>query len=136
MPRHTAAAAVLAAPLLALALTACGSSDDKADSKPAPAPITYKIAKQDTSGNQRQVTVEVPTAKGLRAVFDVVTDKLKGDAGYFVSINCTTGGSKASDNRLANGRYARGNTGVATTGLKDGEKEFETVEGATCPDKS
>ncbi|MFF9582484.1 hypothetical protein [Streptomyces achromogenes] len=116
--------------ILAAALTACSSSDSP-DSKPAtPA---YEITKQDDSGNSRDVEVTVDSAKDLKAVFDAVAEGLSDEAGYHIYINCSIGGTGASDNRLANGRLARGNMGEAATGLKDGETEFETVKGRTCP---
>ncbi|MCD9592442.1 hypothetical protein [Streptomyces sp. 8ZJF_21] len=114
-------------------LIAC-DSDEKADDKAAIPP--YKITHRDTSGNQREIEVQVDSAKSLRIIFDDVTKDLTDEAGYTVLINCSTGGSKAADNRLANGTYAVGNIGAAGTGLKDGEKKFEPVEGRTCPDKS
>ncbi|MET9734299.1 hypothetical protein ABZZ79_27770 [Streptomyces sp. NPDC006458] len=121
--------ATLCATLLAFAaLTGCSSgSDDKPD---APA---YEITAQDDSGNSRDVEVTVDSAKDLKAVFDAVTTDLTDEAGYHVYINCSTGGTAKMDNRLANGRLARGTMGEATTGLKDGESEFEAVEGHTCP---
>ncbi|MCA1218849.1 hypothetical protein [Streptomyces sp. 8L] len=129
MKHRTTAAAVL---LTALAsLTACSSgSDDSSKAADVPA---YKITHQDTSGNQRTVTVTVTSTKGLRAVFDDVAGKLTDDAGYFVEINCTTGATKGADNRLANGKKAVGNTGVATTGLDDGKTEYEANAGRSCP---
>ncbi|UIX33558.1 hypothetical protein [Streptomyces sp. GQFP] len=129
--RSTAAAVLLAA---LAALTACSSGDDSSSDKAADVPA-YEITKQDTSGNQRTVTVEVKTTKGLRAVFDDVAGKLHEDAGYFVEINCATGGTASVDNRLANGRKAVGNIGAASTGLDDGKTEYEAQEGRTCPAK-
>lgn len=130
--RHRLTAAVLTA--AALALTACTAADTES-AKPKAAPPAYKVVQNDKSGNQRQVTVEVKTTTGLRAVFDDVTKTLKSDAGYFVWINCTTGGTSGADNRLANGKYAVGNIGAATTGLDEGEQEFEVVKDRKCPDK-
>lgn len=132
---RTTAAALSAVAALAATLTACSTSTDAGSSKPAdkPAAPAYKITKQDDSGNQRQVTVEVSTTKDLRAVFDDVAGKLKDDAGYFIEINCATGGSKAADNRLANGKKAVGSIGAASTGLDDGKTEYEEQPGAKCP---
>lgn len=127
MKTRTTAAAITAA----LAITLVGCSGDSSDSTPA-AP-DYKITEQDTSGNSRNVEVSVDSTKQLKAVFDAVTGDLKDEAGYHIYINCSTGGTTAVDNRLANGRLARGNMGQAATGLKDGETEFETVSGRTCP---
>ncbi|MEH0556001.1 hypothetical protein [Streptomyces sp. B21-101] len=131
--KRTAIAAVLLA--ATTALTACSSSDDSSDSKPAAKVPAYKIAKQDTSGNQRTVTVTVTSTEGLEAVFNDVADKLTEDAGYFVEINCSTGGTAGADNRLANGKKAVGNIGAASTGLDDGKTEYEAQQGRTCPAK-
>ncbi|MET7450670.1 hypothetical protein ABZT03_02015 [Streptomyces sp. NPDC005574] len=130
MKYRTAAVAVLLA--ATAALTACSSSDDSSDSKAAAKVPSYAITKQDTSGNQRTVTVEVKSTEGLRTVFDDVAGKLTEDAGYFVEINCATGGTGTSDNRLANGKKAVGNIGAASTGLDDGKTEYEAQTGATC----
>lgn len=53
--------------------------------------------------------------------------------GYFVSINCSTGGTATFDHRLANGKFAVGNLGAAQTGLQAGEQETTVQDGATCP---
>ncbi|MEU0039965.1 hypothetical protein [Streptomyces sp. NPDC006333] len=123
-------AAITAAALaLAATLTACSSSD----SKPAAKAPAYKITHQDESGNQRTVTVEVTSAKQIRAVFDDVAAKLTDPAGYFVEINCSTGGTAKVDNRLANGRKAVGNIGAASTGLGDGKTDYQAQQGHSCP---
>ncbi|MFJ7337867.1 hypothetical protein ACIQUU_32040 [Streptomyces sp. NPDC101116] len=131
MKRTTAAAVLLAA---LATLTACDGSEDgsdSSDSKPAAPP--YKITQQEDSGNQRTVRVEVESSKDLRAVFDDVADKLTDEAGYFVEINCQTGGTGKSDNRLANGKKAVGTVGAASTGLADGQTEYEANKGRACP---
>lgn len=127
--KHRATAALAAVAALA-ALTACSSGNDD---KPAAKTPPYKITHQDTSGQQRRVQVEVSSTKGLRAVFNTVAGKLHDDAGWFVEINCKTGGTAKADNRLANGRKAVGSVGAAATGLEDGKAEFEANAGATCP---
>ncbi|MFJ2515599.1 hypothetical protein ACIPEL_36280 [Streptomyces griseoviridis] len=93
----------------------------------------YTLVRQDKTGNKRTVVAEVDTTSHLRAVFDAVTARLTDEAGYFVMINCSTGGTKTVDNRLANGQKAVGRLGEATTGLDDGHTEFSTNEGRTCP---
>lgn len=93
----------------------------------------YTITKQDNSGNQRVIVVEVNSTKDLKSVFDDVTSKQKEDAGYLVQINCSTGETKTTVDRLANGTYAKGAIGAATTGLKGGSKNFSTNPKATCP---
>jgi len=124
-------------PVLALVvlLIIVGSALDNDDDKPAAKPPAYTVVKQDDSGNQRQVVVEVTTTNGLRAVFDAVTDDLKQEAGYYVQINCSTGGTAKVDNRLANGRYAVGHMGSVVTGMDEGDTEFSTNEGRSCPAK-
>ncbi|MFH9430248.1 hypothetical protein ACH4JZ_18395 [Streptomyces sp. NPDC017615] len=126
------AAAVLAVVTACAALAACDSTED---SKPAAKAPAYEITHQDTSGNQRRVTVEVGSTKDLRAVFDDVAGKFTDDAGYFVEINCKSGGTATVDNRLANGKKAVGRMGAATTGLDDGKTEYEALPSATCPAK-
>ncbi|MGD6762059.1 hypothetical protein ACOKM5_24300 [Streptomyces sp. BH097] len=129
--KNRATATVLACLLGAAALTACSS--DSGDDKPAAEAPAYEITKQDDSGNQRNVVVEVKTTKNLRAVFDDVAGKLTDEAGYFVQINCTTGATSGADNRLANGKKAVGNMGAAATGLDDGKTEYEANKGTACP---
>jgi ABC-type oligopeptide transport system substrate-binding subunit len=126
--RTTTAAAVLLAALATL--TACSSSDSS-DDKPAAPP--YKITRQDTDGTQRTIAVEVTSTKDLRGVFDTVADQLTEDAGYFIEINCATGGTGTSDNRLANGKKAVGSIGAAATGLDDGKTEYAEQPNAKCP---
>ncbi len=53
--------------------------------------------------------------------------------GYFVQINCNLGGTAAIDNRLANAKFAVGRIGAARTGLNDGDREVNLVEGQKCP---
>lgn len=110
-----------------------GSGDDSSKSDTADAKPSYKVVEQDTSGNTRQVVVEVDSTTGLRAVFDNVADTLTDKAGYWIQINCSTGGTAKVDNRLGNGKKAVGNIGAASTGLKDGQTEFEALDGAACP---
>ncbi|XQE79527.1 hypothetical protein ACN24L_12420 [Streptomyces microflavus] len=126
--RTTITSAVLAAALLTL--TACGTEPEPAAPAAGPA---YKVTKQDTEGNKRTVEVQVDTTKDLKAVFDHVVRGLKDEAGYYVMLNCSTGGTAKADNRLANGQYANGSMGAATTGLDEGTTEFDTNDGATCP---
>lgn len=123
--------------LLVLLVVVIGVTTDtsESDDKPAAAIPAYKVVDQDPSGNKRNVVVEVGSTKNLRAVFDAVTDSLTEEAGYYIMINCSTGGTKGVDNRLANGQYAIGRMGTATTGLEDRGTEFSTNAGRSCPDK-
>ncbi|GAA2457024.1 hypothetical protein [Streptomyces macrosporus] len=129
--RHTAA---IAATMLLALTTACTGSDDTADTKTEPAKVPpYEIVQQDDSGNQREIVVEVDSTKGLKTIFEDVAKDLTEEAGYFITINCASGGSDAADNRLANGRKAVGAMGAAATGMDEGATEYEPVKGATCP---
>ncbi|MEU6441361.1 hypothetical protein [Streptomyces sp. NPDC047046] len=128
--RRRTAAALAAVAALAVTLTACGGDDGDQDAKPAP---EYKVVHQDKTGNQRTVTVEVESTKDTRAVFDAVAKTLDADAGYFVEINCSTGGTAGADNRLGNGKKAVGRIGAATTGLNNGATEYTANKGRTCP---
>ncbi|MDX3068241.1 hypothetical protein PV518_39820 [Streptomyces sp. ND04-05B] len=113
-----------------------GEDTSGKDGKPKAKAPAYEVVQQEKHGNKRTVVVEVDTTKNLRAVFDAVTEKLTDEAGYYVMINCSTGGTKDLDNRLANGQKAVGNMGAATTGLEEGGTEFSTNEGRSCPDKT
>jgi hypothetical protein len=120
---------VVPAVFLLAALAGCGGGDSDGQPAGEAGKPSYRVVKD---GN-RQITVEVDSAKALRAVFDDVRKKYTEDGGYFVSINCSTGATKSADNRLANGRFAVGSLGAAQTGLKSGTAEFEVNEGRTCP---
>ncbi|MFD6550777.1 hypothetical protein [Streptomyces sp. NPDC058398] len=121
---------------LLIGIVSGGSGDggsSASDAKHAAQVPHYKVVKQDTTGNKRTVVVEVGTTKNLQSVFNAVTKSLTDEAGYYVMINCSTGGTKNFDNRLANGQYAIGTMGIATTGLEDKGTEFSTNKGRTCP---
>ncbi|MEU3097200.1 hypothetical protein ABZ690_21060 [Streptomyces sp. NPDC006967] len=128
MKRTATAAAVLLAALATL--TACSSEPEPAADAPP-----YTVTEQDDTGNQRTVRVEVKTAERVEDVFNAVADTLDDDAGWFVEINCSTGGTAKADNRLGNGRKAVGNIGAATTGLDEGETQFEAQPNPECPAK-
>lgn len=89
------------------------------------------------SETDRRIVVAVdvlPPGDGLRRIFDTIrSDSGRADGGYFVEINCSTGGTAAVDNRLANGKFAVGRLGAAQVGLPAGGHEFAAVEGRTCP---
>ena len=123
--------------LVALGGLAAAVTPDDEGGQPAaatsPTVPPYKVVRTFGKGLSTDITVEVDSAEGLRAVFDDVRKKHGDDGGYFVIINCSTGGTKRADNRLANGRYAVGREGEATTGLDDGGSEFEVLPDARCP---
>ncbi|MEV7793409.1 hypothetical protein AB0O68_15660 [Streptomyces sp. NPDC087512] len=121
--------------VILIAIIVLGSAlDDGDDEKPDAKPPAYTVVKQDDSGNKRNVVVEVDTTENLKGVFHAVTKSLSDEAGYSIQINCSTGGTKSVDNRLANGQYAVGRMGAATTGLDEGDIEFAINDDRTCPD--
>lgn len=130
---RTRHAAIAAAALLAL--SAC-TTDSDTDTKASADTPRHRVVEQDDTGNKRNVVVEVDSTKSLRAVFDSVTKSLTEEAGYYIMINCSTGGTEDVDNRLGNGQYAIGRMGAATTGLEEGGTEFSTNADRACPDKS
>lgn len=121
------------------ALTACGRPAPVQETSAAPAPTeaaapAYKVVDTQQRRYQAYVTVEVDSAENLESVFAAVADTFTEEAGYFVLVNCSTGGTPSADNRLANGRMAIGNRGVAATGMAAGEREFALNEhNSGCP---
>lgn len=73
------------------------------------------------------------TAREARWVTWSLMRSQSSPGGYFVQMNCSTGGTGESDNRLANGKFAVGALGKAQTGLKAGTQETALVDGVTCP---
>lgn len=114
-----------ALPFLLLALSGCATNPPG----PAASAPEYEVV----SRADDQVIVEVASTDRLEAVFEDVKRSIDEDGGWFVTINCSTGATAGSDNRLANGRYAVGNIGAARTGLDEGESDFEAVSGRECP---
>lgn len=109
--KHRTTLLATAVATLTSTLAACSSVEDKPTAAPA-----YQITRQDSTGNQRVVSVEVDTIENLRAVFGDVAAKLDEEAGYFVETNCSTSGTETSDNRLANGKKAVGSIGQQRPG--------------------
>ncbi|PWI08111.1 hypothetical protein DIZ27_24650 [Streptomyces sp. NWU339] len=125
-------AVILAAAASLTMLTACSisvSDNSEPDGRPARAAKVpaYEITRQDDSGAQRVVVVEVETTERMESVFEAVAAELTDDAGWFIEIDCADGG------RLANDKKAVGSAGAAATGLDDGRTEYEALPGATCP---
>lgn len=126
---------VLAALALCLVVTVIyGVTQDSKKTKDAAAapPPAYKVVKQDKG----DITVEVdylPTKDQMTAIVTDLKAKQTKDDGYHVLINCSTGGTGTSDNRLGNGRFAIGNIGEARTGLDEGVIDVQVNEGRTCP---
>ncbi len=108
-----------------------GGDDDQT---PASAP-TYRVVSQNAKG---EIVVEVDalvTKEQMQAIAEDLRTKQTKDHGYWVSINCSTGGTKAADNRLGNARFGLGALGTAQTGVEKGKVLVEPNEGRTCPAK-
>lgn len=113
-----------------VAIAACGGGEGRGEGA-----ASFAIVEEAN----RHIVVEVtamPGNDGLRRVFDAVRAKDRPDGGYFVSINCSTGGTEMVDNRLANGKFAVGRLGAAQTGLPEGGTEFKLLPEAKCPAES
>ena len=54
------------------------------------------------------------------------------EGGYFIEINCQSGGTASADNRQANGKLSVGEKGRQEVGLHPGVVTIELREGATC----
>jgi hypothetical protein len=77
---------------------------------------------------------KTPTSAEAAQIVGDLQGKYAGkDDAYFVTINCSKGGTRDVDNRLANGKFAVGSIGAARTGLDDGAREVSLVEGNKCP---
>lgn len=124
--------AVLALCLVVTVVYGVTSDKKKDENAAAPAAPAYKVVKQEKG----DITVEVdylPTKEQMTAIVTDLKAKQSKDDGYFVLINCSTGGTKGSDNRLGNGKFAIGNIGKARTGLEEGVVEVQVNDGRTCP---
>ncbi len=126
----------IAAPIIAV-LVLCGGIAAALDGEEDKAPAAKVPAYTLTSRTDQHLVAEVttmPAHEGLRSIFDSIQAVSRPDGGYFVSINCATGGTDTSDNRLANGKFAVGTLGAAQTGLEPGGDWFEVVADRTCPE--
>jgi hypothetical protein len=141
-PPNRTALVVLSAIAGVLVLVICvgviggimSGGDDEQPQAEQPVPA-YTVAKQTEKGD---ITVEVDqlvTEDQARAIAEDLRGKQTKDNGYWVSINCSTGGTAKADNRLANARFGIGALGQAKTGLDEGQIEVEVNEGRSCPAK-
>lgn len=109
-------------------LTACAAPTTGA------APPPYRL---ESGGRPTDLRVVVdrlyPTEEMTAIIADLQHKHARQDDGYFVRINCSTGGTQSVDNRLANGKFAVGAIGALRTGTKEGAHELEMVPGAQCP---
>ncbi|WP_328438300.1 hypothetical protein [Nocardia puris] len=96
---------------------------------PEPPPYTHTI-----EGAEIRVWTSSADPTDLLDTYNHVARTLRStlaEGGYWVRINCETGGSDTADNRLANGHIGVGRLGIAQTGDLGG---FDgVVPGATCP---
>lgn len=97
----------------------------------APTAPSYEVALE---GDIYRVTVDqIVTQSEATAIIVELRAAQQLEGGYFVQINCSTGGTESADNRLANGKFAIGTRGAALTGLAPGGMEATVNEGRTCP---
>ena len=140
-----AVSAILGGAAIAVALCGCSGSGDSG----RPASVLTEAASSVAAAAPSSVPPYRLEARD--DLFDVFVDRLYSDAelqqivadlqskygarenGYFVRINCSTGGTSGADNRLANAKFAVGALGAARTGLAAGQLEFEPVAGSQCP---
>ena len=98
--------------------------------------LPFAIEEQPRAGEDGtiRVTVDtVPTADEARGILAALRDDFNAEGGYFVQINCSTGGTEVADNRIANGEFAVGAVGAARTGLTAGTGTIEVLDGRVCP---
>ncbi|MEU4340025.1 hypothetical protein AB0H00_01965 [Nocardia sp. NPDC023852] len=137
------AGSALLAAIAAAALVGCSTNNEPAaapaSSTPAapasstafsePPPYTHEIV-----GKEIRVSTASADPKDLLDTYYRVARTLRGtlpEGGYWVRINCNTGGTENADHRLANGSIGVGKLGVAEVGGLGG---FDgVVPGAHCP---
>ncbi|MFI5783943.1 hypothetical protein [Nocardia sp. NPDC051570] len=128
--------------MASIALVGCSTGNDKAAAAsstkaapatavafPEPPPYTYEI-----HGKEIRVSTGSADPHDLLNTYNKVARTLRPtlpEGGYWIGINCTTGGTEKADRRLANGTIAVGQLGKAQIG---GLGKFEgVVSGAQCP---
>lgn len=129
---------------LGLLVPACGTVETasapatvSAVSQPAPTTVTtfpeppaYTV---EIDGNQIRVATGSADPTDLLNTYNKVARTLRptlAEGGYWVRINCVTGGTGRADNRLANGTIGVGKRGIAIIGNFGG---FDgVISGATC----
>lgn len=123
-------------------VTAVACSDPPKDSTPqrsagdtsaAESTPPYRLEVSDDRYFDVFVDKLYPAADLQRIVAELQRRHADQEDGYFVRINCSTGGTSGADNRLANAKFAVGPLGAARTGLDEGQVEFKVVDGAKCP---
>ena len=88
----------------------------------------------ELEGSTYRVTVEaLPTEREAGWITWELMQGQHEAGGYFVQVNCATGGTGSADNRLVNAKFAVGALGAAQTGLQEGRQETAMVDGAVCP---
>lgn len=112
---------------------ALGIGDKPSDTETTASEVLeYTVASQD--GGKIVVEVDrVLTQAEMTAIAEDLQGNQSEDAGYFVSVNCSTGGTAKVDNRLGNIRFGIGAKGKAATGLDEGLLDVQVNEGRTCP---
>lgn len=123
--------------LVAVTVVGCSSSHPSPEvgaSTSSASAMNYRLEIGEKPSTLRVFIDEVPTLAEANKIVADLQGRYEGqDDGYFVTINCSEGGTRDVDNRLANGRFAVGSIGAARTGLDDGEREVSLVEDNKCP---
>ncbi|MDA0250712.1 MAG: hypothetical protein O3A42_07115 [Actinobacteria bacterium] len=136
------AIASIAACTVVIAAVGCGGTQDAAPERQkatATMPSTesaapsYRLEVRDERYLDVFVDQLYPAADLQGIVAELQGQFADRQGGYFVQINCSTGGTSGADNRLANAKFAVGSVGAASTGLPAGERSFKAVDGAQCP---
>lgn len=86
-----------------------------------------------SSGEIRVIVDRTITEGEAYVIAELIRGDLSEPGGYFVSINCRTGGTDTFDNRQGNATIAVGELGMAQTGFVREGATVELVEGRTCP---
>ncbi|OBG21540.1 hypothetical protein A5768_25890 [Mycolicibacterium fortuitum] len=125
---------LLGAALSVAIVSACATDSTAAPSDATSAAPAYRLQVGKKPSSLEVYVSKTPTYGEAQPIITDLQRKFEDkDDGYFVSINCSAGGTRDVDNRLANGKFAIGAIGAARTGLKEGQHEVTLVDGAKCP---
>ncbi|BBX30541.1 hypothetical protein [Mycolicibacterium alvei] len=110
------------------------STDAAAPSDVGTAAPAYRLEIGKKPSSLEVYVSKMPTHGEAEAIIADLQRKFEDkDDGYFVSINCSAGGTRDVDNRLGNGKFAIGAIGAARTGLDEAQHEVALVDGGKCP---
>ena len=90
-------------------------------------PIPHEV---EIDGQRAVVWIDQPLT--IQQAWILTNELDPPEGGYFVEINCKTGGTSSAYNRQANGKLAVGERGGKALGLRAGVRTVELVDGAAC----